>query len=189
MRICVGEARQPDQAQRVFDAFAMGANQPARFQAERYVAPHRPPWIKRGVLKNDDARRIGSFDRFALREQRAGARKVEPRDQPQQGRLAAPARPQEGDELAAPNLQADPVEYRKRLPLQVETMAHLSDRERCSADRIVVYRMRPFRRVDCDYHRTKPFCQDSSRSRKRNSAVINPEHKNAMISSAAYILA
>src|SRR5205823_2471272 len=121
-------------------------------------------------------------------EQRAGARRVEPRDQPQQGRLSAPARPQEGDELATADAQADAVQYRQRLPLQVEAMAHFMERQRCSADRIVVYRIRPFRRGGSDYHRTKPFCQDSSRSRRRNSSVISPEHKRAMINSAAYML-
>ena len=37
------------------------------------------------------------------------------------------------------------------------------------------------------YHRRSPFCQDSSRSRKRNSSVIRPLHINAITSSAAYM--
>ena len=189
VRISVGEPAEPDQAQSIFDAFAMGAQQPACLQPERNIAPNRPPRIKRGVLKDDDARGIGPFDRLALYKQTASAWRVEPRDQPQQSRLAAPARPEQGDELAAADAQADPVQYRQRLSLQVETMAHFTDRERCSADRIVIYRMCPFRRGGRDYHRTKPFCQDSSRSRRRNSSVISPEHKRAMINSAAYMLA
>ena len=176
---------EPDQAQRVFDAFAMGTKQPARFQAERNVAPNRPPWIKRGVLKNDDARRIGPLDRLALCEQGAGARKVEPRDQPQQSRLAAPARPQDGDELAAAR--------RCRLMRSNTGSGWPSSSKRWLTSRIVsVVRAPDFRsRFDGQrsYHRTRPFCQDSSRSRRRNSRVISPEHKNAMISSAAYILA
>src|SRR5437762_1382710 len=159
----------------------MGAQQSTRFQTKRDVAPHRPPWIKRGVLKNDDTRRIGPFNRLALSEQGAGARSIKPRDQPQQGRLATPARSQEGDELAAANLQADAVENWQRSPLELETMSYLADYQRRSANRIIGCGRR--------YHRTRPFCQESSRSRRRNSAVINPEHKNAMISSAAYILA
>src|SRR5271167_1328345 len=113
-------------------------------QSERNVAPNRPPRIKRGILKDDDARGIGPFDLLALDEQTAGARRVEPRDQPQQSRLSAPARSQEGDKLAAADAEADPVQHRQRLSLQVETMAHVTDRERCSADRIVTYRRRPF---------------------------------------------
>ena len=62
-------------------------------------------------------------------------------------------------------------------------------REAGPADRVVTYRTRPFRWGGGDYHRTKPFCQDSSRSRTRNSSVISPEHKRAMINSAAYMLA
>jgi hypothetical protein len=69
VRVGIGEAHEPDQTQGVFDASAMGTQQPARFQSERNVAPHRPPWIKRRVLKNDDARRIGCFDLCALCEQ------------------------------------------------------------------------------------------------------------------------
>ena len=67
VRVGIGEAREPDQAQGIFDTSAMSAQQPACFQSERNVAPHRPPWIKRGVLKNDDARRIGCFDLPSLR--------------------------------------------------------------------------------------------------------------------------
>src|ERR1700741_1853740 len=151
----------------------MGAQQPACLQSERNVVPNRPPRIKRRVLKDDNARGIGPFDRFALYKETASAWIVEPRNQPQQSRLAAPARPEEGDELAAADAQADPVQYRQRLSLQVETMAHFTPRERCSADRIVIYRICPFRRRGSDYHRTRPFCQDSSRLRRRDSIVIS----------------
>src|SRR5205807_765381 len=128
---------QPDEALRALDGFALGPRQPARVQTKCDVAPHRPPWIERRVLKHNDPRGIGPFDRLTLHEQRAGARNVEPRNQPQQGRLSAPARPQEGDELAAADLQADPVQYRQRLPLQVETMAHFPDYQRRSANRTI----------------------------------------------------
>src|SRR5262249_19530978 len=140
-----------------------------------------PPWIKRGILKDDDARRIGCFDLSSLRQQGADGGSVEPGDQPEQGRFSAPTRPQESDELAAVDLQADAVQHRQRLPLQVEAMTHFAERQRGSADRVVA--------CDGRYHRTRPFCQDSRRSRRRNSSVISPEHKNAMSSSAAYILA
>src|SRR5439155_21975014 len=85
------------------------------------------------------------------------------------------------DELAAANLQADAIQYRQRLAFQVEAVTYVAERERRSANRIAACGRR--------YHRTRPFCQDNRWSRKRNSSVISPEHKNAMISSAAYILA
>ena len=50
-----GETREADQAQSVVDAFAMASKQSTRFEPERNIAPHRPPRIKRWVLKNDDA--------------------------------------------------------------------------------------------------------------------------------------
>ena len=81
-RISVGEPAEPDQAQSIFNAFAMRTQQTACFQPERNIAPNRPPRIKRGVLKYDDARGIGPFDRLALYEQTASAWRVEPRDQP-----------------------------------------------------------------------------------------------------------
>ena len=67
VRVGIGEVCEPDQPQRVFDTSAMGAQQPACFQSERNVAPYRPPRKKRGVLKNDDARRIGCLDLPSLR--------------------------------------------------------------------------------------------------------------------------
>src|ERR1700730_9657971 len=118
----------------------MAAKQPACLQAESNVAPNRPPRIEGWILKNDDTRGIGSFDRLALYEETAGARSVEPRNQPQQSRLAAPARSEEGDELAAADAQADPVQHRQRVSRPVEGMADFADRERCSAHRVVIYR-------------------------------------------------
>ena len=141
VRISIGEARKPDQAQCIFDALAMAAKQTACFQSERNIAPDRPPRIQGWILKNDDTRGIGPFDRLALYEEAAGAWSVEPRNQPQQSRLAAPARSEEGDELAAADAQADPIQYRQRLSRQVEVMAYFADRESCSAYRVVIYRI------------------------------------------------
>src|SRR6516225_838501 len=73
--------------------------------------------------------------------------------------------------------------------MQLEVMAHIADRKRRSARRIPMSRIRSFRQRRRRYHRTRPFCQDSSRSRRRNSSVISPEHRKAMINSAAYMLA
>src|SRR5215813_5208015 len=83
VRVGIGEAGQPDQAQRAFNSLAMGAQQPARLQAESDIAPHGPPGIKGRVLEDDDTRGIGALDRVAFCEQRTGARKVEPCNLPQ----------------------------------------------------------------------------------------------------------
>jgi len=50
-----GETSKADLSQHVVDAFAMASKQPSRFQPEGNVAPNGAPWIKRWILKNDDA--------------------------------------------------------------------------------------------------------------------------------------
>src|SRR5215469_18618045 len=188
VRISVGETLEPDQPQGRFDPFTVGAQEPLCFEAERDIPPNRPPRIKRGILKDDNTRRVGPLDRLALCEQIPGARKVEPGDEPQQGRLAASARSQDGDELAVADPEADPVQYGQVLTVQCEMMAHVADCKRRSAHWIAIWQRRS-RRGRRFYHLTSPFCQDSRRSRSRNSSVIRAEHNNAMINSAAYMLA
>ena len=104
-------------------------------------------------------------------------RPLQPGDQPQQGGLAAAARPQQRDEFAGPDGKIDRIEHRQRLPMKIELMADHRQPDR--------------RAAHCGgrYHRTRPFCQDSSRSRRRNSSVIRPLHISAITISAAYMLA
>src|SRR5499427_2458016 len=73
--------------------------------------------------------------------------------------------------------------------MQLEMMAQIVDRKRRSAREVAIFGIRAFRGGGHGYHRTRPLCQASSRSRRRNSSVMRPEHKKAMISSAAYIFA
>src|SRR5215510_2162464 len=50
-----GESSEAHEAQNVVYALAMASKQSTCFEPERNVAPHRPPRIKRWILKNDDA--------------------------------------------------------------------------------------------------------------------------------------
>ena len=56
---------------------------------------------------------------------------------------------------------------------------------------LVAHIGQPHRRAipaDSNYHRSRPFCHDRSRSRRRNSSVIRLLHISAITISAAYIL-
>ena len=97
-------------------------------------------------------------------------------DQAEQGGLAAAAWPQQRDEFAGSDGKIDRIEHRQRLPMKIELM--------------VDHRQPDRRATHCGghYHRSRPFCQDSSRSRRRNSSVIRPLHISAITISAAYML-
>src|SRR5215472_1843103 len=127
MRVGIGETLEPDEAQSIFNPFPMGVKQSLCFQAKRDVAPNSPPRIKGGILKDDNTRRIGPFDRLAVCEQRAGAWKIEPGDKPQQRGFSAPARSQKGDEFPAADAEANAVQHVQRLAMQLEVMAQIAD--------------------------------------------------------------
>ena len=127
---------------------------------------------------------IRSRDRSSSSRSAAGPRRFQARDQPQQGRLAAAGRPEQRDELARLDGEADVVEHRQRGAVEVEGVADMLDIERGAGG------------GSCDrlgggmrYHFTTPFCQASRRSRTRNSSVMAPEHISAITISAAYMLA
>ena len=65
MRIGVMETIKPDLPQHIIDAPTPRPHQTARFQAQRHVLPYRAPWIKRRILKHQDAGRIGDLDLLA----------------------------------------------------------------------------------------------------------------------------
>ena len=125
-----------------------------------------------------------SRDADVVFAQHAGARRLESRDQPQQGRLAAAGGTEQRDELAGLDREADVVEHRQHGAIDVEGMADVLDIERGAGrqgNAIASAAMR--------YHLTTPFCQTSNRSRVRNSSVIAPEHNSDITISAAYMLA
>ena len=77
-------------------------------QAERDVALDREP-RDRSVLLEHDADAVGhaAVDRLALEVDRALGRDGEPRDQLEQGRLAAARRPDHGEELALAQVEIE----------------------------------------------------------------------------------
>ena len=71
------------------------------------------------------------------------------------------------------------VEHRQDRAVEVEGVADLVDGERGAGDR-------PGRGLQGErYHWTRPFCQERTRSRRRNSKVIEPEQSRASTTSAA----
>src|SRR4029077_11257564 len=97
-------------------------------------------------------------------------------DQAEQGGLAAAAGPQQRDEFAGSDGKIDRIQHRQWLAMKVEPMTDFrqpNSRAPRSSD---------------SYHRSRPFCQDSSRSRRRNSSVIRPLHINAITITPAYML-
>ena len=112
------------------------------------------------------------------------SRRLQPRDQPQQGRLAAAGRTEQRDELAGLDAEIDVVEHRQHAAVDVEGVADALDVERGADGRIRDRFGKGMR-----YHLTTPFCQTSSRSRVRNSSVIAPEHSSDITINAAYMLA
>ena len=97
-------------------------------------------------------------------------------NQAKQCGLAAAARPQQRDEFAGPDGKVDRIQHRQRLAMKIELMADHRQPDRRTAQ------------AGGRYHRSRPFCQDSSRSRRRNSSVITPLHISAITISAAYML-
>ena len=67
---------------------------------------------------------------FAIDEDVAGRRHVEPGDELEHGALAAPARSDDADELAAPGVQVDGLQDREATLLGGETLRHLHELER-----------------------------------------------------------
>ena len=185
MRIGVAECRQADEIERRIDALPLALQDALRLQPERDIVPDRSPWKQRRVLKHHDARRDAvPLMRIAVLAQRAGARRLQPRDQPQQGRLAAAGWAEQRDELAGLDAEADIVQHRQHGAVDVEGMADALDVERSAGSRSVIAFGKRER-----YHFTTPFCQTSNRSRVRNSSVIAPEHSSDITISAAYMLA
>jgi hypothetical protein len=112
VRIGTGELRKSDELQGLIDSRAVAAQQALRFEPKCDVAAHGAPRIKRWILEHDDARRVRPADRLAVDEQPPGARFVEPGHDPQQRRLTAAARAEQGDELAGRGFEADILQYR-----------------------------------------------------------------------------
>ncbi len=101
--------------------------------------------------------------------------------------MPQPLGAQQGHELARRDAERDILQHRQILAVQDEAMVDAAS-DQARADRFSSRRLHGAS-LDQRYHWTRPFCQASSRSRTRNSTVINVEHINAMTSSAPYMLA
>jgi hypothetical protein len=155
-----------------------------RLQPERDIVPHRSPRIERRVLEHHDPRRPWPRDRDAVLAQRAGARPLEARHQPQQRGLAAARGAEQRHELAGANMGTDVLQHRQDAAVDVEVMADAMDVQRRAGRRGGRTLGKGQR-----YHLTTPFCQISKRSRALNSSVIAPEQSSDITIRAAYMLA
>lgn len=184
MRIGVAERRKPDEVERVIDALAPAPQNALGLEAQGDVVPDRPPGKQGRILEHDDARRMRAPDARLVLPQPSCLGLVEPGDEPEQGRLAAARGPQQRNELAGLDRDADVAQHRQLGPVDVEGVADLLDVERGAGGR-----MRDRFGKSCGYHLTVPFCQTRRRSRIANSSVIAPEQSSDITISAAYMLA
>ncbi len=97
---------EPDALQGVGDAgAALGPGQVG--EAEADIAGHVEPGQQARLLEDDAHARMGRADRLAVDRDGARARVVEPRDQPEQGRLPAARAADQRDDLALLDRQVD----------------------------------------------------------------------------------
>ncbi len=127
---------------------------------------------------------IGPVDVASVHQDATAARRFQSRDQTQQRGLAAAARSEQCHELAGAGEDVDAIEHRQMLSVHIEVVAQADRLDRQATDSVGcgMLRLR-------DYHRSRPFCHASSRSRRRNSRVIRPLHISAITISAAYMFA
>src|SRR5262245_59056284 len=116
MRITAVEPGQSDQTQHLLHAARdLGALALAHAEAERDVVGHRHVRAERVVLEDDaDVAEVGQHVVHHLVPQHhlPTARRQEPRDALEQGGLAAAGGSQQGDELAARDVEGDAVDRR-----------------------------------------------------------------------------
>ena len=126
----------------------------------------------------------GPVDVASVHQDATAARWFQSCDETQQCGLAAAAGTEQCHELARAGEDVDAIEHRQVLSVHVEVVAEANRLDRQATDRVgrggLGLR---------DYHRSRPFCHASSRSRRRNSRVIRPLHISAMTISAAYMFA
>ena len=86
-------------------------------QAEADVLRHREPGKERVALEHHAAVGARAIDALAVEQHLAGGRKVEPRDDAQQRRLAAARGAEDGDEVVLAHLEVDGQQRLRALPL------------------------------------------------------------------------
>src|SRR5262249_1094180 len=106
--------------------FCLG--QPLALEPVGDVLGHRVPGEQRVLLEDDRAFPARLADGLAAAQELAARRRPEPREQVQQRRLAAAARPHDREELVVLHLKADTVEREERLTLDRDVhLAHVVD--------------------------------------------------------------
>ncbi len=181
--IGVGEVGQADKTQRLIHARRLAGQQAARLQSQCRVGAHGAPRVQRRVLEHQDTRWMRTGDALAIHQQRASSGRFQSGHKAQQCGLAAAAGAEQGDELAWLGTDGHVVQHQQGFAVQVEVMADVETVERRAGDQ---------RRAGTrclSYHCTSPFCQESNRSRSRNSRVMSPVHISAITSNAEYMLA
>src|SRR5512132_67351 len=107
------EAGELDEPHHLLDALVAPAPIPAgQLERKRNVLGDRPPVVEDGVLEDDAVVAIGPglCGRLSVHAHRARRWLDQVADDPEQRRLAAPRRPDQGDELALLDRQRDALE-------------------------------------------------------------------------------
>src|SRR5579883_2260317 len=93
MREGTSERGQTHPFERIMDAAVARAQEAARLQAERDIAPHRAPGIERWILEDQRSAGVGTAHELAANPNLAGGGRLEPGDKPEQRRFSAAAGP------------------------------------------------------------------------------------------------
>ncbi len=126
-RVAIGPAAEVDEREQLVDALAdLGLRALADLQAERDVVAHGHVLEGRVVLEDEaDAAVLGGHRRHGLAGEQhlAAVGGLEPGEHPQERRLAAPGRAEEGGQRSVGNAQRDVVEGEEA----VEALADVAD--------------------------------------------------------------
>jgi len=163
VRVSIGEVCEPDRRTRL-RYVRDGCAATRVLQSERNVGSIPSAKEKAWGLENDDARRIGCWISLPSVSREPGGRSVEPRD-PAAARsiFAHPLGPRRGANSPRPTC---------RLSGPIPAAAALPGRSDGSLRGASASIRGPGRRLRSPlYTAPRPFCQDSRRSRKRNSSV------------------
>ena len=106
------EAFQTDQLEVILRHFPpLGIRQAGlESQSEHHVVEHIEPGEQRRFLEHDHAVAPGAADRLAVRQHPARIRRLQARDDVEQGRFPAAAWPHQADELALADIQRHAIQ-------------------------------------------------------------------------------
>jgi len=129
-RICLLESGQADKRNVLGgDAAFCGRIERRVLQAKGDVLLDRQPREQARLLEYDAAVEARAFDRAAVVPDLAVKSRLQPCDDPQQGRLSAPAGPHDGNELGRCDPQINTLERLKRLVADPEGLGNMPEAE------------------------------------------------------------